>query len=615
MIKGQKRGQVTVFIIVGILVVVGILAYFFLGDTLLSPTSKELKQGEDSYLICIKDRTELGISLLGQQGGYIYLDELKFYPGSSYMPSSSQLEFFGSSVPYWLFVSGNNILVDQKPTKEKMEEELTRFVKEGINSCNFNELNDAGIYVDVYDGNVNLKINDNSVDLSLDNPIFIRFENESATVSKHEISISSKLGKFYNLASIVYEKEKADMFLEAYGLDVMQLYAPVTGVEFSCSPKFFNEESVKTDIKNGLVDNVAALKLSGNYYDLAEEKNSYFVVDVGEKVDENVNFVYSENWPTKIQMFGDKLVQPVGTQQGLGMLGLCFVPYHFVYNINFPVMVQFYDNSELFQFGLVAIIQNSQAREAVLGDGAVLNEGEICANANKKVTISTYDLDLNPVKANLRFDCLGESCELGSTQVKGDVASIVADVPACVNGILSAYSENYTSSSYIISTNREESADILMKEIHEINVSMKSSLPVTVLFNSKEHTAIYNYPADKTVRLAEGAYNVTAFAYSNTSINFAGVKDRKCLDVPSSSIGGVFGATESQCFDLDIPAQTIESALVGGGKGEDYFTDELLSNSEVLNINVPIFKIPTKIEDLQGNYAQWEASRIGLNFE
>lgn len=615
MIKSQKRGQVTIFIIVGIIVVVAIIGYFLLRDSSLPGGLKELKQGEDVYLTCITDRVKLGINILGQQGGYIYLDELKFYPGSAYMPSSSQLDFYGNSVPYWMFVSGNNILVDQKPTKEKMDEELTRFVYEGINSCNFNDLNDAGVYVDVYDGNVDLKINDNSVDVSLDNPIFISFENESATVSNHKITVKSKLGKFYNLASAVYEKEKTDMFLEAYGLDVMRLYAPVTGIEFSCSPKFFNEDSIKSNVKEGLSENLASLKLLGNYYDLMDSKNSYFVVDVGQKVDENVNFLYSKDWPTKIQMFGDKLIQPVGTQQGLGMLGLCFVPYHFVYNINFPVLVQFYDNSELFQFGLVAVIKNSQSREAVLGGEEITSGDEICANANKKIKISTYDLDLNPVIAHLRFDCLGESCEIGSTKLTSDGSVLFADVPACVNGILQAYSENYTSSSYIISTNREDGADILMKKIHQINVSMKSSVPVTVLFNSNDHTTVFNYPTERTVSLAEGEYNITAFAYSNTSINFAGLKEKRCMDVPSSSVGGIFGATESQCFDLDIPAQTIDSVLAGGGSAEDYFTDELLSNSQELNIGVPMFKVPTRIEDLQGNYAQWEISRVDLTFK
>lgn len=609
----NKRGQVTIFIILAIVLVVGIVLYFVFGNGAISSLSKNLQGAEDSYKSCMAERVKLGISLLGQQGGYIYLEELQFYPGSPYMPSSSQLNFYGNSVPYWLFVSGNNIVREQKPTKEKMTSDLRRFVLEGLNSCNFDSLNANGVYVDVYNGSVDVKINDNSVDLVLGNPIFIRSEedNQSATVSSHKISVNSKLGKFYNLATKVYDKEKSDAFLEEYGLDVMHLYAPVTGVDFSCAPMIFNEAQVKGNITQGLEDNIAALKVSGNYYDLSSSERSYFVVDVGQKVDENVNFIYSGAWPTKIEMFGDKVVQPVGNQQGLGMFGLCFVPYHFVYNINFPVLVQFYDNNEIFQFGVVAIIKNSQSRDAVLGETEVLSGEPICDNADKSISVSTYDLNMNPISANVRLSCLGQSCEMGSTSKTPKNFN----VPACVNAVLEAYADGYAPASYTISTNSETSADILMKKIYTLNVSLTSSEKVTIIFSSADFSSVLNYPEEKSVQLTEGDYNITALVYKNTSISFPGIKDKKCLEVPTSSIGGVFGATEQKCYDLDIPAQEIDSALVGGGRAFDYFTEEQLKTSDKLKIEVPMFDTPQKMEDLQNNYLEWETARVDLSFE
>jgi hypothetical protein len=612
MVMLGKKGQVTIFIILAIVLVAGIVLYFVFNGDSASNIPKDLQKGEDAYKSCIMERAKLGISLLGQQGGYIYLDELQFYPGSPYMPSSSQLNFYGNSVPYWLFVSGNNIVREQKPTKEKMTSDLRRFIEEGLNSCNFDSLNANGIYVDVYNGSVDVKINDNSVDAVLSNSIFIRSEedNQSATVSSHKISVSSKLGKFYNLATKVYDKEKSDAFLEAYGLDVMQLYAPVTGVDFRCAPMIFNEAQVKGNITQGLEENIAALKVSGNYYDLSSPERSYFVVDVGQKVDENVNFIYSGAWPTKIEMFGDKVVQPVGNQQGLGMFGLCFVPYHFVYNINFPVLVQFYDNNEIFQFGIVAIIKNSQSRDAVLGETEVLSGEPICDNSNAKLGVSVYDLDLNPINANLRFSCLGQSCELGISE---DTTSF--NVPMCVNGVLDAYAEGYAPASVSVSTNRETSTSVLMKKIYDVNVSIGSSDKITVVFSSPDYSSVLNYPEEKSVKLVEGEYNITAFVYKNTSINFAGIKEKKCLDVPSSSIGGLFGSTEQRCYELDIPAQEIDSALVGGGKAFDYFAEEQLRDSASLKMVVPMFDTPQKIEDLENNYLEWEVSKVDLSFE
>lgn len=612
----SKKGQVTIFIIIGVLIAVGVLAVFLFKSHRSDVTSKELKKGEEYYLSCLSDRAKLGISLLGQQGGYIYTENIKFHPGSTYMPSSSQLDFYGNPIPYWLFVSGNNILVEQKPSIDQMERELSRFIYEGLGSCNFKDLNNAGIFVDVFDGKVSAKINPNTVEILSTNSIFINFENQSASVNNHKISIRTKLGDFYSLASKLYDKEKEEAFLEEYGLDVLYGYAPVTGVDMGCSPKIFVEENVKQDIFVGLEENIPFLKLKGDYYTISKKENSYFVIDLGEKVSSNVNFLYSKSWPTGISMYGDKIVQPVGMQEGLSMLGLCYTPYHFVYDLSFPVVVQFFDESDIFQFGMVAIIQNNQARNAVLLGEEVISENRICANADKDIEVRTYDLERNPIGARISFSCLGETCDVGAT--KGNAlggAYLKAKVPACVNGVLTAYSENYTSSSYTISTNKEFDADIFLKKIHEVNVSVTGAKDAVIIFSSEDYTSVLNYPGDRSVKLAEGAYNITAYSYAKSSISFSGTKQKKCLDVPSSSIGGIFGATESKCFDLEIPAQTIDSVLVGGGMAGDYFADRMLSESEELSIYVPTFKAPTKVEDISSNYAQWEVSRVDLNFK
>ena len=38
----------------------------------------------------------------------------------------------------------------------------------------------------------------------------------------------------------------------------------------------------------------------------------------------------------------------------------------------------------------------------------------------------------------------------------------------------------------------------------------------------------------------------------------------------SGLFGTLFGRTEEQCFDITLPAQTIENALTAGGKVQEY---------------------------------------------
>ena len=120
--------------------------------------------------------------------------------------------------------------------------------------------------------------------------------------------------------------------------------------------RVFVEEDIKDVIVEGIAANIPMLKLEGSYYELASAEESYFVSDIGRKIDENVNFMYSPSWPTSIEIYGDMVAKPVGLQEGMGMMGFCYVPYHFVYDINFPVLIQFWDEKELFQFPVAVVL-------------------------------------------------------------------------------------------------------------------------------------------------------------------------------------------------------------------------------------------------------------------
>jgi hypothetical protein len=335
----KRKGQVTIFIILAILIVGGVIAYFLLRPSNVSSLPKNMQPVYEYYQSCLEQHTRQGISLLGEQAGYIYVNDLEFVPGSSYMPFSSQLDFFGQPVPYWMYVSGNNILAKQKPTLSSMESELERYLEENLDNCDFSEYYAQGYDVYFETGSVQVKINEGTVDVSVDSPFRIDFEEQTATVNTQEFSVSSKLGKFYNLASDVFEHEMTTSFLENYAVDVMRLYAPVDGTDLGCAPKIFVKQTIKEDLVSALSANVANLRLKGSYYTLSDKTNKYFVTDIGQNVDEQVNFIYSPTWPTTIEIYGDEVAKPMGLQAGMGILGFCYVPYHFVYDIDFPVLI------------------------------------------------------------------------------------------------------------------------------------------------------------------------------------------------------------------------------------------------------------------------------------
>nr|MBC8435204.1 hypothetical protein [archaeon] len=305
----KRKGQVTIFIILAVVIVAAIIAYFLLRSTGTSSLSKEMQPVYNYYQSCLERHTEQGISLLGEQAGYIYVEELDFVSGSSYKPFSSQLDFFGQPVPYWMYVSGNNILAKQKPTLASMEKELETYLEDNLDNCDFEYYYSQGYDISFSEGKVNVQIKGDRVEVSIDSPFEIDLEEQTATVNEHDLSVNSKLGKFYSLATEVFNYEMSELFLENYSLDVMRLYAPVDGAELGCSPKVFVKEEIKEDLVNALSANVGALKLKGDYYTLSDKTNEYFITDIGQNVDEQVNFIYSPSWPTTIEIYGEDVAK------------------------------------------------------------------------------------------------------------------------------------------------------------------------------------------------------------------------------------------------------------------------------------------------------------------
>jgi len=609
----NKQGQVTIFVIMAVLIIGGIIAYFMIRDRfVVNSIPEEFRPVYDYYLSCLEDSTQEGINLLGEQGGYIEVPD--FEPGSSYMPFSNQLDFLGQGVPYWMYVSGNNLLKEQVPTKKGMERELGDYVSNKIVDCDFTDFVLAGYDVYIEEGEAVVIINNLDVGVDVKNKVTMFKGNSSVIIENHKLEIPSKLGKFYDLAIGVYNLEKSNVFLEEYAIDVMRLYAPVDGTEISCVPKIFNKEEIRIDIVEGLSANIATLKVNGDYYDLSSAKRNYFVVD-GLNVDENVNFMYSPEWPTRVEMYGDLVAQPVGLQEGLGILGFCYVPYHFVYDINFPVMVQFYDTENFFQFPVAVIIDKSLPRGVLPTTSGSLIESRVCEYKNQDVEIRTYDVDLNPVKAQISFKCLDAVCQIGDTEFSEGDAVLEGKFPSCVNGFITARAKGYLDSKFQISTNEESSANIIMDKKYELGLDLGNVEKALVTFSSEDYSTSVLYPDVTSIELVEGFYNVSVYAYDNSSLVFPETNERRCVDVPADGISGLFGAEAEKCFDINLPATEISFAVVGGGRTTEYITVVDLENSVELNINVPLFGLPLSLEELQENNLAVEDEVIYLSFE
>ena len=233
-VEGRKT-QVTIFVIVAIILVGAIVLFFALREDVEEESlSKEFKVVEDKFLDCLQERTVSGISMLEEKGGYIYLPQ--FEAGNSFMPQGSQLDFMGSPIPYWYYVSGGNVVKEQMPSKGDMERQMERYLEENM-ACDFSGFRREGYLIEIGEKDARVEIRDKEVRVDLEADLRARYGNQSVIIKDHNEVVESELGSFYETAKTVILKEKENRFLENYTLDTLHSYAPVTGVDLCGSPK------------------------------------------------------------------------------------------------------------------------------------------------------------------------------------------------------------------------------------------------------------------------------------------------------------------------------------------------------------------------------------------
>jgi hypothetical protein len=606
----KKRGQVTVFIIIAIIIIAGIVAFFLLRGRLTTgniPSS--IRPAYTSFLSCIEEDTLTGAGILESQAGYIYLPD--FEPGSAYMPFSSQLEFMGNAVPYWYYVSGNNIQKEQIPSKSKMEEHLGRYIEEKVKNCDLSLYNDQGFQIVFGEPKASVKINDRDIDVNLEMQITMSKEEDNAVIRNHNLNVKTNLGKVYDSAKKVYDYEQKQLFLENYAIDTLRTYSPVDGVEISCSPIIWSADEVFDNLRNAIELNTLALKTGV----ATKEENKYFVLDL--PVDEEVSFVNSRSWEYSFEVEpndGSLLIaNPIGNQQGLGILGFCYVPYHFVYNVKYPVLVQVADGDDIFQFPLAIVIQGNNPREPLTGAATEEELTQICEYKNNLVSIKVYDENFNPVDAEISFECLGTKCNIGETKN----GAINDYIPQCGNGYILARAEGFEDEKYLYSSINPGSINIIMTRIHEVDVDLRVdgnsyNGNAMIFFTSDKGTKTVAYPEQKSVSLSEGEYEISVYIYKEGQINFESTIKEQCVEIPRTGIVGVFGFTKKKCFDVEIPEQIISDVLAGGGKQKHYILESDLVNS--IEINAQSFPVPETMEGLQTNQILFEESGLDIYF-
>jgi hypothetical protein len=201
----EKRGQTTLFIILGIVLVILISLVFVYKDSLVDLVGlsqevvypSEVEELRDDLLDCFSDTAETTFFELGYQGGYSDL------PRDSY-------ETGFLNVPYF-FSYGEVKMVDVS----EFEEEFAVGFENGLDCVDF-----SGYNVTEGEMEVNVEISEGLVEYSVDYPLEVVYGATVYDVSEsYEFSLSVPFVYVYSVVSEFVESSSGDYIDVSYMLD------------------------------------------------------------------------------------------------------------------------------------------------------------------------------------------------------------------------------------------------------------------------------------------------------------------------------------------------------------------------------------------------------------
>ncbi len=645
MYKSNKKAQVTVFIIVGLIIVIlAAFSYYYsenfieslrergIFETIALPL--EVKGVEGLVDSCIDEIARSALDIIGQQGGYILLPEPEFVTPAN--PFSNALEIFPGSninVAYWFYQTSNGLLDSLIPPKQRMEQEIESYINANLANC----VDFSNLDFNIISGEVKseVKILNEDVRINVEYPLDIELEERNFRLREFNQDIDVPLGNLYETALEVIEKENEDFLLEEKTIDFINVYdeIPYSGVDFECTPRRWKKEDVINDLKDVLDVNINSYRVKDTIN--SDVEDDYRILELLESArDINVNFEYSTNWPLLIDITPEGEVLE-GESFNKGSIGrfltpfFCLNQYNFIYDLKYPILISLEKDDYVFQFATQIIVDNNQPRENKIEiDQTHDTNPIICQHPLTKIKVfalgvnedgSLEELD----NAKISYKCSTTTCNIGETKNFDETILLDERFPQCINGQLIVEKEGYHRSESELSTMEETTVSVLMEKIYELpyeikinengvirNINLKEQVTLTFRDDVIGYTETILSTDNNKIKLIDGSYNVDGFVLFDSEVFVEGKDLETCLDKPRSGILGIIGLTEKECINTKIEGTTLPQVLTGGSKFQWNVDREDLANAKKVIFFVNSFGIPSNTDELNNVYNKVDTQSV-----
>ncbi len=192
----EKRAQVTVFVIIGVLIAAGILAFSYLQTMPSQNLPADIAAVKSKISLCFNDAVAESLAAVGLQGGYF-----KVPPIASLDAGTD----YGIRIAYWYY-NGQDI----KPSVAVIQNQMDRYIEESIKDCvEFNKF--AGMSIGTSTFTSATKIGESSVSFNVKWPITVKRGDSSYRLTEpYTTTLPVRLGLIYVFASEIVNKEITD---------------------------------------------------------------------------------------------------------------------------------------------------------------------------------------------------------------------------------------------------------------------------------------------------------------------------------------------------------------------------------------------------------------------
>ncbi len=476
----EKRGQISVFLIIAIVIIVAGLIFFYVSSKKGEIVGKQIPKVQQipnelapirEYVQnCLKQTGKEAFNKLGSQSGYISVEGMKV---NKLNPTESDaLEFLpntGILMPYWWYLSSNNRCTDcsfssKRPSLTTIEDEASNYIAANIDSClDLKQFKDFEI-IPMAKPTAETSIAESNIVILLKYPLHVKGQSVDADIPDYRTELELNFRRIYILATEMINNEVNHTFFERNTLNWLTMASmpgpdetripPMTATDFECGlGKIWIKTEVKKRITEVLASYVPLLQAYGasNYErTLGENPISQSVFDgmtMPLEPDKtrglDVSMIYL-NWPVYFKVLpsrGELLQADSINLKVLFFNLLCMHTYDFSYDLSYPVAITIEDKSAFkgegysFSFAVESNIRVNEPMntsdiykqgiieaplQSLFCDPEQRLSGEITFNITDRRTsepIEDVTVDFCIPDANGQCDI--DTCSIGATDNKG----------------------------------------------------------------------------------------------------------------------------------------------------------------------------------------------------